>query len=86
MSLIAGKIREPGPITHKSGDKKAVDHVIDVKPDTADGQHIAHCVVFANPDFPNPNAFAKLKQRLVQLIERMDIEPDAAFVATLSKP
>ena len=85
VSLIAGKIREASPILHQSEKKLVEEHVIDVKPDLSNGQHRAHCVVFSNPDFPNSNAFKKLKLRLAQLVERFDIEPKQEFIDTLPR-
>jgi|SRR5581483_7761852 len=83
VSLIAGKIREASPIQHQSGKNPVVSHVIDIKPDTSGGQHRSHAVVYADPDFPNSNAFAKLKLRLAQLVEDWAIQPEADFIEQL---
>lgn len=83
VSLIAGKIREASPIQHQSGKNPVVAHVIDVRPDTSEGQHRSHAIVYANPEFPNSNAFAKLKLRLAQLVENWAIQPGTDFVEQL---
>jgi len=85
VSLTAGRVRETSPISHQSGKQPVVLYVIDIEPDINEGQHRSHAVVYANPAFPNSNAFAKLKLRLAQLVEEWTIPPDAAFIEQLKQ-
>ena len=78
VSIVAGAIRRQSPIVHTSGSgisASETTYIIDIEPDTSDGQHAAHAVVFATPEYKQPRPFDKLKERLVSLIEDLAILP-----------
>ncbi len=85
VSLIAGDIRQEGPIEHKSGKEETVKYIVDVKPDTSGDQHRAHAIVFATPDFTNSRPFEKLTIRLARLAHTWAICPEDNFIEQLRR-
>ena len=80
VSLTAGRVRETMPIEQKSENADLMKYIIDVRSDTSNGQHRAHAVVFADPDFKTNRPFEKLTIRLAQLVEDWAIMPSDNFI------
>ena len=79
VSLLASRIRQQ---QISIGDKGEV-LTIDVRPDTAGGQHVSHAVVYPNRTV-GKKVFRKVKKRMSEIVEEdWPIRPDADFVASL---
>ena len=79
LSLLAIRIRKLEIPFGSEGEMLKAD----VRPDTTDGQHIAHAVIYPNLTVGS-KVFYKLKKRLTEIIEKdWPIKPSPEFVATL---
>jgi len=79
LSLFASRIRQQ---QISFGDKGEI-MTADVRPDTGDGQHVSHAVVYPDRTV-GKKVFRRLKKRMTEIVEEnWPIKPDANFVAAL---
>ena len=79
-SITAGRVRNQDAIVFRSGNEEATEHRVDVRSET-DGQHKAHVVIFAAPEFKTKGGFARLKELLARIVgSNWAIQPNGGFL------